>query len=651
MSSSRSTVWAISIAIVCVSIPAEARWGRCGLFGRACRGSIHRAPQVSQRSYDRRVAGHKAKRVDPDDFQDVTGFSQLAKKGGQIFEKLFIDNRLVYNPLRLDGRGQLSGFINGKTPIQLLQFYSQNQEDIIKRKGKHSQAAQQINGYFDAARKAFGGKYGAFGNGKFLINLNVNTGWNCDPNGACPLGDSPEGGANKNELQVALATLNFMLNDAQDGRNPFPIRVQEGAALANGGLVGVDLSVGQPPIFRKEVLDILQFADPTFFCTGRFRLNALLNTVYQSDNYYKFIDAPANKEDFARRYGIQAKKEESLEDKLLIMGRNEEDESGVTDGKRLLQASQTNIPVQLANGIREGACFGSYDIKNNQSSTAGPSSDIVSSGIGFTHDAEEWLCLGRNGAMRRFLFLADGTIVNGPIQQEAPGSVALNSRKLAPSVSAGVSCVTCHSSGFIAGGLRSNGPPAGKRYFDVKRELATNPQFQAEMAQSAPEFTQQMLSQPSPFITAEEYKRRAVNASLTYRDALASWGSLLYAKPKGGTPQDTVWAQQSGQPEDFPGQFQMAGLPVNTLQQWKAPLTQRDAERELGLAAGSLAGFFGSSSQVARQTETGEAKAQPTISRAQFERNACKFFAQAGGQPVGQFGIPGVLPGSRGHTN
>jgi len=364
------------------------------------------------------------------DAKKVGGFSRILKRGNQTIGQTLTGEQFE---LFIDGRGVLvdrNGFrisqIDPEIVRQAQEFFSLNRNDF---QGNQRNAIDR-----------FLLTSGGLSNGQLSIDLSAFT-----------LREAEEGKsdlpAGVNRMKAGLAGLNFLLNTIQ---NRCLIRIFENQIDYNTGLLNIDLSVfsdsnGQP-CFNLATLSLMKTADEKDRCNnGRTRINELIYRMMQPDAYNSAqgIDG-LNSTQIAQIFGMAEDKLDSFGNKLLVGTNPEtgEKESGVVGGpQRVLERQNTfNVPGR--------ACYRSMDFKDrHEGGAANDSRSVEKSGILFSHEAEEWLCLGANGFL--ITFLVDG---NGTLLGEAPGSIASTNSLLGPAVRNVASCLNCHANGFLGGG-------------------------------------------------------------------------------------------------------------------------------------------------------------------------------------------------------
>ncbi len=403
--------------------------------------------------------------------EEIVGFSNLLKNGNALVER---NARGETRSLFIDGAGNLLGATEANTVRQAKEFFLLNRD-------KFNQGQRQTVDRFLA-------RNGGISDGRFTIDLK---------NIVVPDEIAAQGPQRSQEF--ALASLNFLLNTLQTNVRLKIDRVKP------DGTIDLDLS----RFFRGEALAILKAADPTSACTGKIRLDRLIAFAMDPPNYYKFINAPATRAQVAAAVGIQEDKTTTQGNKLLV-GTNPdgEYESGVTRNIRVLE-------VQSAQRVPGSSCYRSFDgIDRNAPGQQQESRDPRQKGINFTHDAEEWLCLGRNGMMQGFLFNAKGDLLTRAPAEIATGAVGT----VGPAVSAIAACLDCHANGFIAGGALKDG--GGKQYTDRFNDIPdTNTVFRNTLGTT--------LTHRDFFTQNATYRQRAVQDSNIFINAQRATGSFF----------------------------------------------------------------------------------------------------------------------------
>ncbi|MFM8269821.1 MAG: hypothetical protein ACKN9V_06485, partial [Pseudomonadota bacterium] len=364
----------------------------------------------------------------------IAGFSKLLKLGNQTLGQLVTGEQIA---LQVDGNGNLvdqtGRRVAARDPDIARQFQSFALLNRDKLQGNQRNAV-------DRFLLASGG----ISDGRMTIDLAA---FSLRPRGAGPAGaeqsDLPPG---VNRIKAGLAALNFLLNSLQ---NQCLIRIFENQVDYASGTLTMDFSS-----FRDQngnqclsglTLSLMEAADEKDRCNGgKIRINELINTMMQP-NFYAAAQgfSGLNQSEIADRFGVNVSKFATFGNKLLVGTQvgDGKDQSNVVGGpQRVLERQNTlNVPGRF--------CYRSLDFKDVHEGGAGTTSrSVEESGILFTHEAEEWLCIGTNGFLVTFLFNADGTLLD-----EAPASVASSYKNLRPAVRNGASCLDCHHTGFLGG--------------------------------------------------------------------------------------------------------------------------------------------------------------------------------------------------------
>ena len=255
--------------------------------------------------------------------------------------------------------------------------------------------------------------------------------------------DLPKGA---NRAEAGLAALNFLLNTIQ---NRCLIRIVENQVDKETGTVDLDLTAfrderGQA-CFNSQTLGLVGIADDKSRCNnGVTRINELIVSMMQPDAYNAAQGLTGmNRSQVAGAFGVSEDKLDTFGNKLLVGTKPDsgEKESGVVGG------TQRIIERQLSSILPGRMCYRSLDFSDAHEGGSGATSrSVEEGGIFFTHEAEEWLCIGKNGFLVTFLFDQKGNLL-----KEAPGSIASSRRLLKPSVRNVASCLDCHAKGFLAG--------------------------------------------------------------------------------------------------------------------------------------------------------------------------------------------------------
>lgn len=446
------------------------------LFGR--RTLPARRPAVLPPSSNVGFNGNNV-RINPNNLQEIAGFSNLLKNGNSLVER---NARGEIRPLFIDGAGNLRGATEVDTLRQAREFFLTN--------------GNQFNANQRNAVNRFLARNGGISNGRFTFDLK---------NIILPDGVPPE-----RALEAGLASLNYLLNTIQTNVR---LKIPPSSIKADG-TVDVDLN----QFLRGEALALLQLADPTSACTGKFRLDRVIAFAMDPNNYYKFINAPKTRAEVAAAIGVNEDKTQTSGNKLLVgTNRQGEFESGVTRNLRVIE-------VQSSQRVPGSSCYRSLDvIDRNAPGGQSASRDVRQTGINFTHDAEEWLCLGRNGMMQGFLFNAKGDLLGRAPAEIATGALGT----VGPAISSVVACLDCHSNGFIAGGPIKDG--GGKTYTDRFNDIPdTSTVFRNSFGQR--------LTHKDFFTNNATYLQRAQRDSQIFLEAQRSTGSFFSVDGRNAFP-------------------------------------------------------------------------------------------------------------------
>lgn len=428
--------------------------------------------------------------LDPRQTTEVAGFSKLRQAGNQLAE---LDSNGIAQRLFIGNNGELLGGAKppeARTVQQLKEFYLLNRD--------------KFNGNAKALVDRFLARQGALSNGQFIVDVDD---FALDLDNDIiqqTLQTRFKGNVKAMRREMGLAALNYLLNTLQA---KFKIKIPPGK-VSSDGRVSLNLS----PFFRGEALALFQQADPTAACTGKIRINRLVQFTMDPANYYKFLNVPNNRRDVSLAYGVDEDKTQSFGNKIVI-GVDDKGikESGVASGEQRILEVQTARNIGSNDG-RARSCYRSLDtIDQTASGEQSRSRSVKEEGINFTHDAEEWLCLGANGFMQGYLFNGAGNLL-----QRAPAEIATGG-VLGPSVRAAASCLDCHADGFIGGGER--GKRSGKFY---KEHLFDVPDRPTIFRNS---FNGGTLRHRDFFTTNANYLKRAQSDSQIFRQARAETGS------------------------------------------------------------------------------------------------------------------------------
>jgi hypothetical protein len=456
-------------------------------------------------------------------FEEVAGFSNLLKVGNALIER----NKFgQIRRLSIDGNGVLRGASEADTVRQLREFYLNN---FNKFRGANLNTVQR-----------FLARNGGLSDGRFVIDL---THLSVPP-------DVLEG----QKCEYALKTLNFLLNSLQF-RTTLAIPTEKACPR---GIVELDLG----RFFNQKTLALFKQADTTSACTGRTRLDRLVAFMMEPNNYYNAINAPETRGELSQILGVQEDKTQSVGNKVII----ENHESGVASGfQRILEVQPTrNIGT---------SCYRSLDnIDFNAPGATSASRSVELKGINFTHDAEEWLCLGANGFMQGYLFNGKGDLL-----RRAPAEIASNQKELkrfGPSIAAVASCLDCHATGFI-GGTTQKLRGKGFKYTDTFSKFSNS-----EVGNSPTVFRNnfgQTLRQKDFFVDGATYQRRAEFDSNSF-----------------------LQAQQRANAQFFKKDGTIYPLIPNMIGEFNQAVTPKRAADSLGISEQQAAALFGAEKSMDR---------------------------------------------------
>jgi|688.fasta_scaffold131850_3 hypothetical protein len=368
------------------------------------------------------------------DAKEIAGFSRLLQRGNQLLGQTSAGDHIR---LFIDGRGNLVDRTGRRVSNRDPRIVREAQDFFLTNRNKfQGNARDQIDRFLFAS--------GGFGDGRITIDLaSFSLPEKKGPNDKLK-SDLPNGA---NRIQAGLAALNFLLNTIQ---NRCLIRVFENQVDFGSGTVSLNFSTFRDaegnPCFNAETLGFMETSDANSRCNqGKIRVNELINTMMDAPKYNAAQGiAGLNRTQISAVLGVAENKVETFGNKLLVGTSLEKGskESGVVGGdQRVLERQATlNIPGRV--------CYRSLDFKDVHEGGEGAlARSVEERGILFSHEAEEWLCLGANGFLVTFLFNA-----NGDLLDEAPGSIAsAPGRLLSPAVRNGASCLDCHASGFLGG--------------------------------------------------------------------------------------------------------------------------------------------------------------------------------------------------------
>ena len=370
------------------------------------------------------------------DAQEVPGFSKLRRRGNQTIGQL-------------SSGAQVSLFVdrNGNLVDRFGNRVSDRDPDITRQ--FQAFAIQNRNQFQGGQRNAvdrFLAASGGFSDGRMTIDLAAIS---LDKLGQnefdTSISDLPPG---TNRVQAGLAALNFFLNTIQT-RCLVRIFPQQ---VSGDGTVTLDFSTFRDAngnfCFNGTTLSLMKNSDEKDRCNnGKIRIGELINTMMQPKNYELAQGTKdLNRAQVSQLLGVSDNKLGTFGNKLLVGSSQDTGKktSGVVGGtQRVLERQDTfNLPGRM--------CYRSLDFLDAHEGGAGAKArSVEDSGILFSHEAEEWLCIGANGFLVTFLFNQNGTAL-----PEAPGTIASSKRLLAPAVRNVVSCLDCHNKGFIGGNPR-----------------------------------------------------------------------------------------------------------------------------------------------------------------------------------------------------
>lgn len=427
---------------------------------------------------------NNANLVDARQAKEINNFSKIRQLGNALIE---VDQFGIGQRIFIDGQGNLIGGAKppeARTVQQLKEFYLANRE--------------KFQGNAKATVDRFLARQGGLSNGLFKIDLDD---FGLDFNRSDVkelLAKRFNGDKAAMRREMGLAALNYLLNSLQ-GR--FKIKIPK-ESIRPDGTVNLNLA----PFFRGEVLAIFNQADDTSPCTGKIRLNRLINFTMNPDNYYKILNVPTDIKDLSNAFGVQSDKTLTFGNKIVV-GLNEK------GGKDSVPAngSQRILEVQTAANVPGSSCYRSLDTEDQPpGGEQAKARSIKTEGILFKQDAEEWLCLAGNGFMQGYLF--DG---NGKRIAAAPAKIATSTNLLKPEIKAVISCLDCHRDGFIGGGKR---PDGNEFYTERSGDVKNGPTvFRDNFGR--------FLNHRDFFIKNPQYKERAVRDSDIFRRARQETGS------------------------------------------------------------------------------------------------------------------------------
>lgn len=437
------------------------------------------------------------------DAKPIAGFNRILKRGNQLVGQTINGNHIS---LFIDGRGNL-------VDRRGIRVANRDPEIVRQAQTFFLQNRQNFQGGQKNAVDRFLFASGGFGRGGRLGRMTIDLAslsLKEDADGK----DIPKG---TTRVQAGLAALNFFLNSIQ---SRCLIRVFENQIDVASGTVSIDLSSFRDGngnlCFAGETLALMEAADSKAVCNnGKTRINDLINNMFQLVNYNKAQGiAGLNKLQVAEAFGISDDKLDTFGNKLLV---GNSQESGIRQSE-VVGGPQRVLERQYARNLPGRFCYRSYDFKDVHEGGAGSlARSVEESGILFTHEAEEWLCVGANGFLMSFLFNADGTLLD-----EAPASIASSAKLLSPGVRNPASCLDCHRDGFRGG---------DPKYEEQKQKIrvANQPIFGRTNNAGQP------LTHGDYFTTNAQYNAGAKQDSNLFVEAQKQSGSYLYDPEKNQT--------------------------------------------------------------------------------------------------------------------
>jgi len=429
------------------------------------------------------------------------GASNLAVINANQTFNIGNDGRLLgVREQRSDGTQQDLAVNNGGQIFGLggLRPEAKTIQDIVTQFGKNRNKSNRPGIVDRLVTRNGGNPAGALG----LMRIDLSSIPHPDP-AKNPAG-SPE------QQRFALATLNSLLNSLSNSSTLLRVFPKDIRKDADGkSVVTIDLR----RFFGQEALNIMATSDPTSACTGRIRLQSLAFNTMFAKNYYQIKGLNGfNRDQIFNALGVEGDKRKTLNNKILIAARNNpvRKESGVTTST--LGRVSKFMAMQNNPG---GTCYETDDFIDRADSGAETNSrDVKQVGINYTHDASEVLCHQRNGFMLGMLFNAAGAL-----QTEAPANIATSNRLLKPAVSAAVSCMDCHSKGFLGGGQRVH--QGEKENYDDNFDLIPGNAtvFRNQFGQT--------VRNRDFFTSNARYRQRANRDTAIYFRALQKSGSLI----------------------------------------------------------------------------------------------------------------------------
>lgn len=495
--------------------------------------------------------------------KEIKGFSKLLKLGDQTLGQLVTGEQLS---LLVDANGNLvdqrGRRISDRDPEIVRQFQA---FALLNRDQLQGNQRNAVDRFLLASN--------GISDGRMTIDL---ASFGLLPRVAGPAGkkesDLPAG---VNRIKAGLAALNYLLNSIQ---SRCLIRIFENQVDYASGTLSMDFSS-----FRDQdgnqclnglALSFMEAADEKDRCNGgKLRINEVINSMMQPNIYaatHGFNNL--NREQIANIFGVQEDKLATFGNKLLV-GTTLNDgkkQSGVVGGpQRVLERQDAfNVPGRF--------CYRSLDFKDVHEGGAGDEARSVErSGILFSHEAEEWLCVGENGFLITFLFNADGTLL-----EEAPASIASSYQHLKPAVRNGASCLDCHYKGFLGG--------RPGRYEEQKQKIQLLNQPTVVRGQDG-----RFLTHGDFFTTNQPYYGQSQQDSNIFLSAQVQSGSYLPDPGKNGDPIPLI-------PESMEAR--------------REPVTEAVMARELGVSPAVAKAILGG---------------REAIPRSDFEVRFCEYKATA----------------------
>jgi len=496
------------------------------------------------------------------DAQEVKGFSKLLRRGNQTLGQLASGEQIS---LFVDRNGNLVDRFGLRV--------SDRDPDITRQ--FQAFALQNRDNFQGGQRNAvdrFLGATGGFSDGRMTIDLAALSlrAKEVDEAGT-EASDLPPG---TNRVQAGLAALNFFLNTIQ---NRCLVRVFP-EQVSGDGTVTLDFTTFRDAngnfCFNGTTISLMKSSDEKDRCNnGKIRIGELINTMMQPQNYELAQGTKGlTRAEVSALFGVSEKKVGTFGNKLLVGAtRDGRKTSGVVGGpQRVLERQNTfNLPGRV--------CYRSLDFADVHEGGAGAQArSVEDSGILFTHEAEEWLCIGANGFLVTFLFDQNGN----PLP-EAPGSIASSLGALKPAVRNVMSCLDCHHTGFLGGNPNDyKEEQKGKIRIGNVPTVFTGPNGQ-------------QLTHGDFFTTNQQYNAVAQQDSNLFIEAQKRSGS--YLPLANGTPEKLIPSVIHANQKDV--------------------VTAAVMSRELGV------------SESVAKTLLGNRKGMP---RFEFENHFCEYKAQSG---------------------